>query len=85
MVNSINNTISYLRNKHYQFYLNPLENIGRKNAFKVIYILRSNIYIYIYILRLHLQYMEVPGLGVELELQLPSYGTACGNPGSLTH
>ena len=44
----------------------------------------------------HLQHMEVPRLGVELELQLPAYTTAtatpkltyttaCGNDGSLTY
>ena len=42
----------------------------------------------------HLQHMEVPGVGVELELQLPDYITVivtpdlssiCGNSGSLTH
>ena len=33
-------------------------------------------------------YMEVPGLGVKLDLQLQAYTTAkatCGNTGSLTH
>ena len=29
--------------------------------------------------------MEVPRLGVKLELQLPAYTTAHGNAGSLTH
>ena len=29
--------------------------------------------------------MEVPGLWVELELQLPAYTTAHGDAGSLTH
>ena len=45
----------------------------------------------------HLWHMEVPGLGVKLELQLPAYAmatampvsvnfiTACSNAGSLTH
>ena len=33
----------------------------------------------------HLQHMEVPRLGVALELQLPAYITAHGNAGSLTH
>ena len=30
----------------------------------------------VFFLRPHLQYMEVPGLGVELELWLPAYATA---------
>ena len=33
----------------------------------------------------HLQQREVPRLGVKLELQLPTYTTAPGNAGSLTH
>ena len=36
-------------------------------------------------LGLHLRHMEVPRLGVELELQLLVCITACGNSGSLTH
>ena len=36
-------------------------------------------------LGLHPQHMEVPRLGVELELQLPAYITAHGNAGSLIH
>ena len=38
-----------------------------------------------FFLQPHLQHMEVPGLGVELELQLPAYTTACDNTGSFTH
>ena len=34
---------------------------------------------------LHLRHIEVPGLGVELEQQLPAYTTAHSNAGSLTH
>ena len=30
----------------------------------------------LFFLWLHLQYMEVPGLGVESELQVPAYATA---------
>ena len=33
----------------------------------------------------HLQHMEVPRLGVKLELQQPTYTTAHSNTGSLTH
>jgi len=33
----------------------------------------------------HPQHIEVPRLGVKLELQLPAYTTAHGNAGSLTH
>ena len=41
------------------------------------------IFIYLFsILGLHLKYMEVPMLGIELELQLPAYTTvtAMGDP-----
>ena len=40
--------------------------------------------IFIYFLRLHLKHMEVPQLGVELELQLPAYTTAT-TTGDLSH
>ena len=30
----------------------------------------------VFFLQMHLQHMEVPGLGVESELQLPAYATA---------
>ena len=33
----------------------------------------------------HMRYMEFLRPGVESELQLPAYATACGNAGSLTH
>ena len=33
-------------------------------------------YYYYFVFRLHLSHMEVPRLGVELELQLPAYITA---------
>ena len=36
-------------------------------------------------LGLHQWHIEVPGLGVESELQLLAYTTAHGNAGSLTH
>ena len=36
-------------------------------------------------LGLHPRHMEVPRLGVQLELQLPAYATAHGNTRSLTH
>ena len=50
----------------------------------------SSLFIYLFIyfycfLRLYLQHMEVPRLGIELELQLPAYTTAHGNTGSLIH
>ena len=32
--------------------------------------------VFFFFLRLYLQHMEVPGLGVELERQLPAYATA---------
>ena len=46
--------------------------------------------IYSYFVGPHLQHMEVPRLGVKLDLQLPvcttatsvTYATACGKPGS---
>ena len=34
----------------------------------------------LFFLRLHLQHMEVPGLGVESELQLPAHATATATP-----
>ena len=34
---------------------------------------------------MYLQYMEVPRLGVEPELQLQAYDTACGNAQALTY
>ena len=46
------------------------------------------VYVYIYIycfLGAHLWHMEVPRLGVKLELQLPAYTTAHSSAGSLTH
>ena len=33
----------------------------------------------------HLRHLEVPSLGVQLELQLSAYSTAHGNAGSPTH
>ena len=36
--------------------------------------------IFFFFLRPPLQHMEVPGLGVELELQLPTYTTATATP-----
>ena len=39
-------------------------------------IILSFIYLFICFLRPHPQYMEVPRLGVQSELQLPSYATA---------
>ena len=38
-----------------------------------------------FFLQPHLQHMEVPRLGVELELLLLVYAASCGNTGSLTH
>ena len=35
---------------------------------------------FFFFLRPHLQHMEVPGLGVEWELQLPAYATATATP-----
>ena len=44
------------------------------------------LFIYLFcFLGLHLRHMEVPRLGVELELHLPAYTTAHGNGRSLTH
>ena len=46
-------------------------------------------YLFIYCLFVflgpHLRHMEIPGLGVQLELQLPAYTTAHSNARSLTH
>ena len=39
---------------------------------------------FFFILGLHLKHIEVPRLGVELELQLPAYSRAHSNAGSLT-
>ena len=38
-----------------------------------------------FFLGLHLRHMEVPKLGVELDLELPAYTTAQGNARSLTY
>ena len=38
------------------------------------------IYLFICFLGLQVQHMEVPGLGVKLELQLPAYTTATATP-----
>ena len=40
-----------------------------------------NIMSFFFLLRPHLQHMKVPGLGVQLELQLPAYPTATAPPG----
>ena len=45
----------------------------------LIFILFINYY-YFRFLGSHLQHMEVPGPGVELDLQLPAYGTATVTP-----
>ena len=42
------------------------------------------IFYFVLFLRPHLQYMEVPGLGIELDLQLPAYTTAIAMP-DLSH
>ena len=39
-------------------------------------ILSLNFFVFCLFLGLHLQHMEVPRLGVKLELQLPAYATA---------
>ena len=59
-----------------------------------------NVFIIFFFLGPHLQHMEVPGQGIESELQLQAYATgtampdpsasatytaACGSAGSLTH
>ena len=41
-------------------------------------------FIFLSFLGPHLQHIEVPRLGVELELQLPAYSRAHSNAGSLT-
>ena len=43
----------------------------------------SFIFIFKFFLWLHLQHMEVPDLGLESELQLQAYATACCNTGFL--
>ena len=50
--------------------------------------IKDLIFFFIFIfcfLGLHLWHMEVPRLGIELELQLLAYTTAHGNARSLTH
>ena len=41
-------------------------------------------FFFLFLLRLHLRHMEVPRLGVKLELQLPAYATARATP-ALSH
>ena len=59
-----------------------------------LFFLKYVIYLFIAFLGLHPQHVEVPGLGVESELQpqqlriqaiSATYNTAHGNAGSLTH
>ena len=38
----------------------------------------SNLFFFFF-LQPHWQHMEIPGVGVELDLQLPAYSTACSN------
>ena len=40
----------------------------------------QHLYIYFFILGLHMWHMEVPGLGVELELLLQAYATVTAIP-----
>ena len=50
--------------------------------------LEAEIFLFFGFLGPHLRPMDIPRLGVELELQLPAYSAAIdshSNPGSLTH
>ena len=50
-----------------------------------IVIFPHSLFFFFFFLGPHLRHMEVPGVGVKSELQLPPYTTAHSNDGSLTH
>ena len=52
---------------------------------KAWWLYRDLFFFFLSILAPHMQHMEVPRLGVKLNLQLAAYTTAHGNAGSPTH
>ena len=61
---------------HIEIILEPLKNSNSTKGYKV----TIQSFFLSFFLQLHLQHMEVPRLGVELELQLPAFATATAIP-----
>ena len=58
----------------------PFINLSKDLSVLLMFLNSQTFFFFPHFLGLHLQHMEVPRLGVELELQLLAYTTAMGNP-----